>query len=251
LANIDATVRRSSPKLLDQPQQSFKRPPFAKDGPRSADDLRRATTVTFDDVIGDPDTSALPMSLINSIGQGNSLLSNAERNLAENRLIVLLRDMLATKNNDIPKAIRESFAHTFVSLLQAAAKATSQFNRYAAETLCDFLEETVLILVRYEQITGLITPILDWSFWFGVWKLMAQSNNYFTEMKVYSLIYALWPAIIVDPERKAELCTDFLLDEHHFDTRFNHWSPMVRAYFMRLLCWRVARSHEDASVHDM
>ena len=252
LANIDATIRRSSPKLLEQPQQGgFRRPPLAKDGPRSAEDFRRATSVTFDDVIGDPDSSALPISLINSIGQGNTLLSNAERNLAENRLIVLLRDMLATKNNEVPKTIRESFAHTFVSLLQASAKATSQFNRYAAETLCDFLEETVVILVRYEQITGLTTPILDWSFWFSVWKLMAQSNNYFTEMKVYSLIYALWPAIIVDPERKAELCYDFLLDEHHFDTRFNHWSPMVRAYFMRLLCWRVARSHEDLSAHDM
>lgn len=251
LANIDATIRRSSPKSLDQPPLGgFKRPP-SKDGPRSAEDIRRATSVTFDDVIGDPDSSALPISLINSIGQGNPLLSNAERNLAENRLIVLLRDMLATKNNEVPRTIRESFAYTFVSLLQASAKATPQFNRYAAETLCDFLEETVVILVRYEQITGLTTPILDWSFWFGVWKLMAQSNNYFTEMKVYSLIYTLWPAIIVDPERKAELCYDFLLDEHHFDTRFNHWSPMVRAYFMRLLCWRVARSHEDSSAHDM
>jgi hypothetical protein len=250
LVNIDATIRRSSPKILEQPlQASFKRPPLMKDGPRSPEELRRAASITFDDVIGDPDSSALPLSLINSIG--NSPLSNAERSLAENRLIALLRDMLATKNNDVPKAIRESFAHTFVSLLQASAKVTPQFNRHAAEILCDFLEETVVILVRYEQITGLTTPILDWSFWFGVWKLMAQSNNYFTEMKVYSLIYALWPAIIVDPERKAELCYGFLLDEHHFDTRFNHWSPMVRAYFMRLLCWRVARSHEDASAHDM
>jgi hypothetical protein len=37
----------------------------------------------------------------------------------------------------------------------------------------------------------------------------------------------------------------FLLHEDHFYRYFSHWSPMVRAYFHRLLCWRVARLNAD------
>lgn len=34
---------------------------------------------------------------------------------------------------------------------------------------------------------------------------------------------------------------DWLLDQSVFDNLFCHWSPMVRHYYFRILCWRVAR----------
>jgi len=41
------------------------------------------------------------------------------------------------------------------------------------------------------------------------------------------------------------------LDEDIFITHFCHWSPMVRHYFFRLICWRVARVDSDPSDVDL
>ena len=251
LVNLDATIRKCFPKPLDLPSL----PPAQSKNPvsRVIEDHNRTASMTFDDMLNDMDAPPPSVSFagmnLNHNNFGN--LTNADRSMAENRLILLLKDMLAVRNNTIPKAVRESFAHMFVDLLRAAAKATQQFNRLETDTLCTFLEETVLTLVRYERTHAMTTAFLDWEFWFGVWKIMAQNNYFATETRIYSLIYSFWPAIALDSDRKAELCYGFLLDREHFESRFNHWSPMVRAYFMRLLCWRVARIGEDGDVNDL
>jgi hypothetical protein len=41
--------------------------------------------------------------------------------------------------------------------------------------------------------------------------------------------------------RKEALCLEWLLSEEVFVRFFTHWCPMVRAYYMRLLCWRICR----------
>jgi hypothetical protein len=251
LVNLDATIRRCFPKPLDLPSlpSAQSKSPVS----RIIEDHARTTSTTFDDMLSD--IEATPPSVVftglnlNHSSFGN--LTNADRNMAENRLILLLKDMLTIRNNTTLRVVRESFAHTFVDLLRAAAKATHQFNRLETDTLCTFLEETVIILVRYERTYGMTTAFLDWGFWFGVWKIMAQNNYFATETRIYSLIYSFWPAITLDADRKTELCYGFLLNKEHFESRFNHWSPMVRAYYMRLLCWRVARIHEDGGEGDL
>lgn len=215
LVNLDATINRHG--IVQQPE-----------GPSTG-----ALDVTFDDVLSDPDATAstLPMPP-----------ANATRQMAENRLIMLIRDFLSERNAHLHIA-RRVFADSFGCLLKAAARRVSIYDNSACYTLCDFLEEAFVIIVRYEQLTQETVrhSVLDWEFWLSVCKSMASSHNTSTEIKLYAFLYSSWSTIVADEARKMSLCLDFLLEPEFFETRFNHWCPMVRSYFMRLLCWRVAR----------
>ena len=83
------------------------------------------------------------------------------------------------------------------------------------------------------------------------WKLQVESNEYHVQMRVYSLIYTLWPAIILEPARKMEICSEFLLERELFVNQFCNWAPVIRGFYMRLLCWRVAKVSEDVSEQDL
>jgi hypothetical protein len=221
LANIDATIHR--------------------DNSHSQPDCNApAISTTFDDMLGgDPDAvaSAIPI-----------LPTNTVRVMAENRLIMLIRDFLSDRTSDHPIA-REIFALAFNNLLQAAVQSSSMFDHNACYTLLDFLEEALPILTRYEGMReDSRDPILDLEFWILVFKKMIDSQNTLTEIRLYSFLYTAWNVLAPACERKRELCLRVLLDTDIFESRFNHWCPMVRAYYMRLLCWRVARY--DRSNHD-
>jgi len=64
-------------------------------------------------------------------------------------------------------------------------------------------------------------------------------------------VYSTWSVLTFDEERKRELVLGWLLDPHVFDNTFCHWSPMVRHYYYRLLCWRVARYDGPVTELDM
>lgn len=212
LANLDATIHRDA----NQAQQN------------SAD---AAPTPTFDDVLTDPDAHAntLPIPPTNAI-----------RLMAENRLIMLIRDFLSERAAEHPIA-RELFAQSFNDLLQAAARGTSMFDHSACYTLLDFLEEAFVIMIRYESLKNNSIPLIDSDFWQTVCKKMVESENTMTEIRLYAFLFTIWNLVISDTGRKIDLCVGLLLDSEIFESRFNHWCPMVRAYYMRLLCWRVGR----------
>ncbi|KAF2191046.1 DUF1765-domain-containing protein [Zopfia rhizophila CBS 207.26] len=220
LANLDATVNRHT-----TPHQSEE----AASG---------ASTVTFDDVFGDPDTSASTLPIPPA---------NATRQMAENRLIMLIRDFLSERNGHLHTS-RRIFAESFGRLLRGAARKVSIYDNNACYTLCDFLEEAFVILVRYEQLESQEHSVLDWPFWLSVCKQMTASQNTATEIKLFAFLYGAWPTLVADEHRKATLCLDFLLEPRFFESRFNHWCPMVRSYFMRLLCWRVARFDGEETI---
>jgi Protein of unknown function (DUF1765) len=221
LSNLDATIHRHV-ALPEDPQA----------GP---------SNITFDDVLSDPDTAvpALPVAP----------LSNANRLMSENRIIMLLRDMLSDRGQH-PFSARQTFAEGFSDLMKAAAKRTSMYNQGSCYTLCDFLEEALVLLVRYEQADP-ENACVDWPFWLQVWKKMADSHNTSTEIRLYALIFSLWQSLSLDPLRKREVCFDFLLHPEFFHSRFNHWCPLVRAYFMRLVAWRVARYDGEGNMRDL
>ena len=87
--------------------------------------------LTFDDVLAgaDASTAALPLPS-----------SNAARLMAENRLIMLLRDFLSERASDF-KLARMTFAEAFSKMMQATARRTSLFDHSACFVLCDFMEE--------------------------------------------------------------------------------------------------------------
>ena len=219
LTNLDSTIHRDAT------------PPA--DGPTS-------NSATFDDLLAEPDAvvSTLPL-----------LPPNAMRIMAENRLIMLIRDFLSERVSDHPNA-RHLFAVCFNDLLHAAARKTSIFNHAACYTLCDFLEEALLILVRYEHMHSSQGTVVDSAFWLEVCKKMLTSQNTLTEIRLYAFLYTVWPIVCSDPKRKADLCLGLLLDREVFERTFNHWCPMVRAYYMRLLCWRLSRYDGGASELD-
>jgi len=186
---------------------------------------------SFDDLLGETDAAVSTLPL---------LPPNAMRIMAENRLIMLIRDFLSERVSDHPAA-RHLFAMSFNDLLHAAARKTSIFNHAACYTLCDFLEEALLILVRYEHLPSCPGDVVDSGFWREVCKKMLTSQNTLTEIRLFAFTYSIWGIVCSSQSRKADFCLGFLLDDEVFERTFNHWCPMVRAYYMRLLCWRLGR----------
>ncbi|KAK2005556.1 hypothetical protein LZ32DRAFT_163284 [Colletotrichum eremochloae] len=175
---------------------------------------------------------------------------NLLKNMAENRLIVLLKDILGESLPVIAPA-RRTFAEAFLAVTRAATRRVSAFDHSAVFTLCDFLEEA---LVAYDQLDDLENPniakSMNWPFWLDVCRKMLVSDNAMTEVRLLSFIFSTWEAVTANPERKKALCLDWLLSEETFDAYFNHWCPMVRAYYMRLLCWRICRDAGSANEVD-
>ena len=194
------------------------------------------SSITFDDLLG-PDASAavLPAPPPSTI-----------RSMAENRVIVLLREFLA-ENAVLSIHDRKTFADLFLTMLKLVAMHTSLFDHNSCFTLCDFLEESLVILARFFKDETDPFSFLDWAFWKEVCTKMTCSNNSMTTVRVFSFLFSLWGNLISGIGRKRDVCLNWILDKHFFDTHFSHWCPMVRAYYMRILCWRVARLDPELS----
>lgn len=197
------------------------------------DRLENLSYTLFEDIEG-PDASAATMPLTSA---------NAVRSMAENRLIMLLRDLLADKNPDHHN-VRHLYASSFDNIVKAAARRMSLFDNNACFVLCDFMEEVLVITFRYQQQTPDF-DLFDWPFWFDVCRKMMQSHNSLTEVRLFAFVYGMWNLLIDDMQRRRDLCLNWLLEPSFFQRYFNHWSPMVRGYFYRLLCWRLARVDQD------
>ncbi|KAK3329550.1 hypothetical protein B0H66DRAFT_29482 [Apodospora peruviana] len=203
---------------------------------------------------------------------GLPLPSNLLRGMDENRLIILLRDMLAENSTGLGTGIKHAFAEAFMSIMKAATKRTSRYEHAACFMLCDFLEEALTTFDTFQntlnnsiatspteetapsfEIVGASAPVdhIDWPFWFDVGKMIMDSNNTMSEIRIMSFVFSLWDAITADPARKAALVFDWLLTEEIFEKFFNNWCPMVRAYYMRLLCWRICRDSGSANELDV
>ena len=199
------------------------------------------TSVTFDDMLGEANATAAVLPV-----PANS----SARSMAENRLILLLRDCLSGSTIMTKKA-QTLFAQSYCLLIKATARKISVFDHDACFTLCDFLEEALAILTRYSHMSEPIEKGIEWPFWIQVCRRMLQSQNIMTQVRLCSFLYAMWPTLIVDEAIKREMCLHWLLSEDIFETLFSHWCPMVRAFFMRLLVWRLARLDGSHSELDM
>ena len=173
---------------------------------------------------------------------------NLMKGMSENNLLMLLRDILADDTLEIDGA-KHTFAETCVALIKTAVRRTSQFDNAACFTLCDFLEEALPIYDNFED-TVSSKKYIDWLFWLDVFKKILCSSNTMSEVRVLSFIFSIWDMVAENPTRKAAICLDWLLTEEVFNALFNHWCPMVRAYYHRLLCWRICRCEGDADEID-
>jgi len=204
---------------------------------------------------------------------GISLPSNLMKPMDENRIIILMKDMLADSSVGVSPEIKHTFAQAFVGVLKAATKRTSRYEHAACFTLCDFLEVALKVLDSFQnnvnnnvatspteeaassftlEMAGSARHVdyVDWPFWFDVGKMIMDSNNTMSEIRIIAFVFSLWDAITADPVRKEALCIEWLLSEEIFEKFFNNWCPMVRAYYMRLLCWRICRDSGSANEVD-
>ncbi len=193
--------------------------------------------ITFDDVLAGADASAAALPLPSN---------NSARLMAENRLIMLLRDFISERPSEY-EAARRTFAESFGKVIQASAARTSLFDHNACFVLLDFVEEALNIYVRFHYAHELEWDFIDWPFWLSVCKKMLESENSMSEIRLFSFLYSSWHLITADERRKKIMCLDWLLTVETFDKFFNHWCPMVRAYYMRLVCWRLCRDDGEAS----
>ncbi|KAI0484880.1 DUF1765-domain-containing protein [Xylariaceae sp. FL0804] len=166
--------------------------------------------------------------------------SNIMRGMSENRLIALLKDFLTGASVPFADA-RHTFAETFMAVTKASAKRTSQFNHNACFTICDFFEESLMAYDNFIDVPRPDRDYIDWPFWLQVLGKILESNNSMSEIRVLSLLFSTWDIATSSQARKETLCMDWLLTEEIFNKYFTNWCPMVRAYYMRLLCWRVCR----------
>ena len=171
--------------------------------------------------------------------------ANAIRSMAENRLIMLLRDLLADRN-PAHHHVQNLYATSFDNIIKAAARRMSLYDNNACFVLCDFMEEVLPITFRY-QLQRTDYELFDWPFWFEVCRKMMDSQNTLTEVRTIAFVYSMWHSLINNTQRRRDLCLNWLLTPLFFKTYFNHWSPMVRGYFYRLLCWRIARIDEEGA----
>lgn len=190
--------------------------------------------------------------------------SNLLRGMDENRLIVLLKDMLSENAvGGLQAGTRQTFATAFMSILKAATKRTPVFKQAPVLVLVDFFQEVLFAFDAYAGYTKsdsngrqgeVDTPIdhVDWKFWLEVCnKILYESNSTMSEIRILSFIFSAWDILVADPARKEEVCIGWLLSEELFDKFFNNYTPMVRAYFMRLLCWRMCRDQGSPTELDM
>lgn len=209
---------------------------------------------------------------------------NLMKGMAEHRLVILLKDMLADNNTVgmvvAAASVKLTFAEAFMAVTKSAAKRTSRYEHTSIFMLCDYLEEVLTTYNHYQNNLNnsyatspreeafppfdpsasssptspannqVVVDLVDWPFWLGVCRLMLDSNNTMAEIRVLSFVYMLWDVIAAEPQRKRALAVDWLLSEATFDRFFNNWCPMVRAYYMRLLCWRICRDSGSANELD-
>lgn len=203
----------------------------------------------FDNIMGpqimDPTNGMDAMAAALATLPPNNLL----RGMDENRLIILLKDMLSDDSvGGLTTTTREAFATSFMIVLKAATQKVPAFKQAPMMILIDFFSEVLLVFDAYTGYTqskhkGLQSKDhVDWEFWLDVLhKILFESHSTMSEIRILSLLYSAWDILTADPVRKEKLCVHWLLSEQVFDKFFNNYTPMVRAYFMRLLCWRICR----------
>ncbi|KAJ8100884.1 hypothetical protein POJ06DRAFT_249749 [Lipomyces tetrasporus] len=174
---------------------------------------------------------------INEVNLSSATLGTAgypsTSQLSRMRILIALKEILESKNPTCA-----SYASTYArffesSVMHAVAKRTAVFDADACVALCDLSEVVLFVLAgntRKEE--------LNWGFWLDVCKRMLTSESSMTEVRTWALLYVLWDHLASAEEYGA---VDWVLSDEVWNRHFCHWAPLVRAYYMRLLCWRVIR----------
>jgi hypothetical protein len=184
------------------------------------------------------------------------------------KMLSAIREILHNDDNCVP--YYESYCRQFERILHAITLRTPLFDVHSCIGLADLVEEYIASLVLDHSLTRPRVQIqkddaIDWKFWISVVEKMLTSENSSTELRALALLFNLWDHIPIsadsntgqDDDNAADsgdrlefymancegmkwAVTSWLLSEPMWKKYFCHWQPLVRCYYQRLLCWRIA-----------
>lgn len=197
------------------------------------------------------------------------------RRVDQLKILAAVREILHNESCCLP--MFEAFSTQFEKLAQAVALKTSLYDVGACVILCDLVEEFLssLMVTNFHdkhQILMQMENFIDWGFWIRVIQRLLSGENSNTELRALAFLFNVWEYIPISassppsfgpagdhnniggPEDEDDIF-DLYFDEQEglrwsfsvwlmspelWQRYFCHWHPLVRAYYLRLLCWRVA-----------
>lgn len=189
------------------------------------------------------------------------------RRVDQLKIMATLREIL--HNDDDSVQFYEPYCWQFERILHSVALKTKLYDVQSCIVLADLVEEYLSSLILTHSWTKHRVQIqkdraIDWEFWIRVIQKMLSSGNCHTEIRAFSFLFNLWENIPIsssnsyadsgqtshqdddvdffsnNQEGVRWNCTVWLLSPDMWKQYFCHWQPLVRSYYQRLLCWRIA-----------
>jgi hypothetical protein len=197
-------------------------------------------------------------------------------------MLAAIREIL--HNDDNCRPFFEPFCIHFEKILHAVVLKTSLYEVETCIILCDLIEEFLssLVLTDINSKKHIIIQkenSIDWNFWIVVVQRLLSGENINTILRALAFLFNIWNHIPVgsiddscrtshERSRKSSDSKDstmfkifdrpegglrwnftiWLLSPQLWKNFFCHWNPMVRAYYQRLVCWRVASVGSDSGL---
>lgn len=174
---------------------------------------------------------------VNALAPGLSNGTVTARNVNELKLFKVIREVL--HNDDQCLVYFHSFVKQFDQVLQAVAASINVYHADACGKICDLVEEWAASVALEHPKTQDQTrsQSISWEWWIAVAQRMLTSNNCYSEIRALTMIFNAWPSFTDDA---ADQVTRWTLSAATWQKLFCHWSPLVRSYYHRLLCYRLA-----------
>ncbi|KAG5363487.1 hypothetical protein CJU89_2661 [Yarrowia sp. B02] len=127
----------------------------------------------------------------------------------------------------------EYFAHVLAPAVEDILKSVS-----LKTVVFDVEQCTALADLAEEMLTVLESPLrsLDAPFWLNVVGIMLRSESHYTTLRALAFLHNTFPHS--DPKASG-MYVDFILEADTLKKYFCHWHPLIRAAYMRVVCYRV------------
>jgi hypothetical protein len=212
--------------------------------------------------------------LLNTVAVNAFPASGTRRRVDNLKILLAIRETLHNDDPCIP--FYESYCQQFERILHAVTLSTNAYEVESCITLADLVEEYLSSLILTHSLTKQRVQIekdkvVDWEFWIHVVQRMLSSDNCHTELRALAFLFNVWDNIPIgngqgrsihrppsegsnlefhvdDREGLRWSCTVWLLSPPMWKRYFCHWQPLVRAYYHRILCWRVASAGPESDL---
>ncbi|EEB09306.1 fungal family protein [Schizosaccharomyces japonicus yFS275] len=126
--------------------------------------------------------------------------------------------------------------YTLEHVLLIIAKQANIYEVRACFSMCALAETWFHVLNSYGH-------QLKFKPWIEVCQRYIESGQTLPTVRIITFLFAVWPLLSKADAKYASI--EWILCPKIFFRLFLDWSPMVRAYFHRFVCWRLVKIEED------